>query len=129
MPGLDAEDAKLLTLARAAQQRAYAPHTGLAEGAAVRDTDGRTYAAATLEHADHRLSVSAARNAIAAAASSGARSFEALAVVTPRDSVDVDDVAVVAEFGHGIAVFVADLDGTLLRQFAVGEALGAPDVA
>jgi Cytidine and deoxycytidylate deaminase zinc-binding region len=129
MPALDPEDAKLITLARAAQQRAYAPHTGLAEGAAVRDADGRTYAAATVEHADRRLTVSAVRNAIATAASSGARAFEAVAVVTPLDMVYADDMAVVGEFGHGIAVFVADLGGTLLRQFAVGEALGAPDVA
>ena len=42
MPELDPEDAKIVTLARAARSRAHAPHTGVAEGAAVRDTDGRT---------------------------------------------------------------------------------------
>jgi len=41
---LPAEDAKLVTLARGARGRAAA-----AEGAAVRDEDGRTYAAATVE--------------------------------------------------------------------------------
>ena len=40
---LSAEDAKLVTLARATRAR-----TGAAEGAAVRDQDGRTYAAATV---------------------------------------------------------------------------------
>ncbi|MBA2308927.1 MAG: cytidine deaminase, partial [Pseudonocardiales bacterium] len=35
---LDPEDAKLVVLARAARSR-----TGASEGAAVRDTDGRTY--------------------------------------------------------------------------------------
>ena len=40
---LDPEDAKIVTLARSARAR-----TGAAEGAAVRDTDGRTYAAATV---------------------------------------------------------------------------------
>ncbi len=40
---LDAEDAKLVTLARAARAR-----IGAAEGAAVRDGDGRTYAGATV---------------------------------------------------------------------------------
>ena len=40
---LSAEDAKLVTLARATRAR-----TGAAEGAAVRDLDGRTYAAATV---------------------------------------------------------------------------------
>jgi hypothetical protein len=40
---LDAEDAKIVTLARSAQAR-----TGAQEGAAVRDTDGRTYTGATV---------------------------------------------------------------------------------
>ena len=40
---LPAEDAKLVTLARATRARARA-----AEGAAVRDLDGRTYAAASV---------------------------------------------------------------------------------
>ena len=39
MTDLPAEDAKLVTLARATRAR-----TGAAEGAAVRDSDGRTYA-------------------------------------------------------------------------------------
>ncbi len=40
---LSPEDAKLVTLARASRAR-----TGAAEGAAVRDLDGRTYAASTV---------------------------------------------------------------------------------
>ena len=43
MAELTAEDAKLVTLARAARAR-----VGAVEGAAVRDGDGRTYAAATV---------------------------------------------------------------------------------
>ena len=44
MTELAAEDQKLVTLARATRAR-----TGAAEGAAVRDPDGRTYAAATVD--------------------------------------------------------------------------------
>ena len=43
MPDLHPEDAKLVTLARSARAR-----TRAAQGAAVRDTDGRTYVAATV---------------------------------------------------------------------------------
>ena len=43
MEGLGAEDQKIITLARSARAR-----TGAAEGAAVRDETGRTYAAATV---------------------------------------------------------------------------------
>ena len=44
MSTLDPEDAKLVTLARSARARA-----GTAQGAAVRDGDGRTYVAASVE--------------------------------------------------------------------------------
>jgi cytidine deaminase len=108
----DPEDAKILTLARAARTRAHTPHTGLAEGAAVRDTDGRTYAAATVENADPGLTTSALRAAVAAAASSGARSFEAAAVVTEGLISDAD-LAVLREFGPGVPLLVAGPDGSL----------------
>lgn len=109
---LSAEDAKLVTLARSARLRAYAPHTGHAEGAAVRDGDGRTYAAATVEHADPRLTTTALRGAVAAAASSGVRTFEAAAVVGEREPA-ADDLALLAEFGTGLPVLLAGPDGAL----------------
>ena len=112
MPELDPEDHKIVTLARGARQRAHAPHTGLAEGAAVRDTDGRTYSAATVENADPGLTTSALRGAVAAAASSGARSFEAAAVVGGL-LVSQADVAVLREFGVGVPLLLADHEGSV----------------
>jgi cytidine deaminase len=106
------EDAKILTLAKAARTRAHTPHTGISEGAAVRDTDGRTYAAATVENSDPGLTTSALRAAIVAAASSGARSFEAAAVVT-EGLVSDADLAVLREFGPGVPLLVAAPDGSL----------------
>ena len=53
-PDLHPEDAKLVTLARSARGR-----TGAPEGAAVRDTDGRTYVAATVDLPSLRLSAPA----------------------------------------------------------------------
>ena len=47
----EAEDAKLVTLARATRSR-----TGAAQGAAVRDLDGRTYAAASVALPSLKLS-------------------------------------------------------------------------
>jgi len=101
---LDAEDAKLVTLARAARAR-----TGAAEGAAVRDDMGRTYAAATV--ALPSLSLSALQAAVAAAVSSGAQRLEAVAVVTDGD-VDADSRAVAADLGVD-APIVADADGNV----------------
>ncbi|MGB9375990.1 MAG: cytidine deaminase [Mycobacteriales bacterium] len=113
MAELDPEDAKIVTLARAARQRAYAPHTGVSEGAAVRDTEGRTYAAATVEVAEPVLTTSALRAAVVAAAASGARTFEAAALVTDADTADPRDIAVLREFGTGIPVLLATGDGTV----------------
>jgi hypothetical protein len=76
---LDPEDAKLVTLARSARPRGVAV-TLPQEGAAVRDETGRTYVAATVEKGP--LSLPALHLAVASALASGARSFEAAAVVT-----------------------------------------------
>jgi len=114
---MNPEDAKIVTLARGARLRAHVPHTGCAEGAAVRDTDGRTYAAATVENADPTLSTSALRAAVAAGASSGVRSFEAAALVTDG-LVSSADLAVLREFGVGVPVHVAGSDGVVREVLA-----------
>jgi hypothetical protein len=72
---VDAEDEKLVTLARSARAR-----TGAAEGAAVRDDIGRTYVAATVSLPG--LELTALQAAVAAAASSGVTTLEAAVVVT-----------------------------------------------
>ena len=102
------EDAKLVTLARGARLRAYAPYTSVVAGAAVRDVDGRTYAGATVEVPG--LTTSALRAAVVAAASSGARAFEAAAVVGEASE---DDLAVLREFGAGVPVLLASPDGVV----------------
>jgi cytidine deaminase len=106
------EDAKLVVLARSARGRGHAPRSGALEGAAVRDVDGRTYAAATVEISDGTLTTSALRGAVVAAVSSGARAFEAAAVVT--DGLpSAADLAVLREFGVGVPVMLADPGGAV----------------
>ncbi|MEV7395913.1 cytidine deaminase [Aeromicrobium sp. NPDC092404] len=101
---LSPEDAKLVTLARASRAR-----TGAAEGAAVRDLDGRTYAASTV--ALESLRVAALDLAVAMAVSSGAKGLEGAAVVTESASVETTAVRDLA--GDGVSVFVADASGTV----------------
>lgn len=104
------EDAKILTLARSARAR-----TRAAEGAAVRDLDGRTYAAATVDLPS--LRVSAVGVAVAMAVSSGARGLEAVALVTEADAVAPDDLAAVRELaGEGVPVLLADARGTVRER-------------
>jgi hypothetical protein len=98
-----AEDAKLLTLARAARARA-----GAAEGAAVRDDMGRTYAAATVALPSLRLS--AVQAAVALAVSSGSDRLEAAAVVGDAEELGDADRSVLADVAVG-AVILAGADG------------------
>ncbi len=104
---LSAEDAKLVTLARGARGRA-----GAIQGAAVRDADGRTYAAATV--ALPSLQLTALQAAVAIAVASGADGLEAVVVV---GGSDVDDASLAAATDLGAALLVTtDAAGVVLRQ-------------
>ena len=106
MDELGEEDQKIVVLARSARARA-----GAAEGAAVRDETGRTYAAATV--ALPSLQLSALRLAVAMAVSSGATGLEAAALVSEAGAVDPADLAAVADLGPQAPVFHAGPDGAL----------------
>ncbi|MGH3778612.1 MAG: cytidine deaminase [Pseudonocardiaceae bacterium] len=103
---LDPEDAKIVTLARSAQAR-----TGADEGAAVRDTDGRTYTGCTVSLPS--LALTALQAAVVAAVASGATGLEAAAVVSGSGSVDAASLAAVRELGPRAAVLLADRRGAL----------------
>ena len=101
---LDTEDLKLVTLARAARAR-----IGAIEGAAVRDEDGRTYAAATV--ALPSLSLTALQAAVAAAVAAGVSTLEAAAVVTEASTVDVGGYSAVRDLSASAPVHAATPDG------------------
>nr|WP_294690459.1 cytidine deaminase [uncultured Friedmanniella sp.] len=115
-PGLqdpsDPEDVKILTLARAALARTQAR-----QGACVRDTDGRTYAAASVELPHLRLSAVAV--AVAMAASSGAEGLEAVAVCSAEDP-SAEDLAVAGDLpGDGVVLWHVDPRGQLRAKVDV----------
>lgn len=100
---MDAEDNKLVVLARATKAR-----TGAAQGAALRDSDGRTYAGATV--ALPSLRVSALGVCIAMAVASGSKGAEA-AVVLGEGEPDLDALR---DFGGaGVPVHLGTSAGTI----------------
>jgi hypothetical protein len=104
MAELTPEDQKLVTLARATMAR-----TRAAEGAAVRDLDGRTYAAAavTLDH----LTLSALDVCVAMAFSSGSAGLES---AVRLGGVGEPELGAVREFGgSGVVVHLGDSRGEI----------------
>ena len=105
---LSAEDAKLVTLARSARAR-----TAAAEGAALRDDIGRTYAAGSVDLRSLRLT--ALQAAVAAALSSGSTAVEAVCVVSAAERLAEGDREVVDDLGVA-NVLLAAPDGTLRAE-------------
>ena len=108
----DPEDLKIITLARAARARTQA-----AAGAAVRDTDGRTYAATSV--ALPSLQLSAVQVAVAMAVSSGAPGLEAVALVGPDELAQTDRSAIADLGGSAIVVWLADGSGAVRDRVAL----------
>ncbi|WP_020666207.1 hypothetical protein [Amycolatopsis nigrescens] len=106
MPELDPEDEKIVILARSARARTQAK-----EGAAVRDTDGRTYAASTVDQPSFQLT--AMQAAIAAALSSGAEGIEAAAVVSAEPLFGEASVHAVRDLAENAPIYRADPSGTV----------------
>lgn len=104
MSELSAEDQKLMTLARATMAR-----TGAPEGAAVRDLDGRTYAAASVSLPSLRLA--ALEVCVAMAVSSGARGLEAAVRLGDEPGPDLRAVSELG--GPDVVVHLGDARGRL----------------
>lgn len=94
---ISAEDKKLYTLARATRAR-----TSAAQGAAGRDLDGRTYAAATVDLAS--LQVSAIGAVIAMAVAGGATGLESVVVLGGDTLTEADQQAVRDFAGAGVPI-------------------------
>jgi hypothetical protein len=102
----DPEDLKLITLARAAMVRTEGD-----QGACVRDTDGRAYAAASV-HLEH-LKLSAISVAVAMAVSSGAPGVEGAAVVG-EEAPSTTDLEIIRDLSADeVTVWWADRSGTV----------------
>ncbi len=101
---------ELVSLAREEREKAYAPYSGFAVGAALRAKSGHIYGGCNVENASYGLSMCAERVAVFRAVCAGEREFEALAVISETLATPCGACRqVLAEFGLDIQVMVADL--------------------
>ena len=115
---------RLFEAARSARQRAHAPYSGFAVGAAVLTSDGEVHTGCNVENASYGLSVCAERHAVAAAVTAGDPSISALLVMTDSAPPVAPCGAcrqVLAEFGD-FPVLLAD-PGGIRSETSVGDLL------
>ena len=81
------DNEKLMTKAKEAALKAYAPYSNFHVGAAVLADDGAVYTGVNVENRSYGLTICAERNAIAHAVSRGMKAIKAVAIYSP-DSED-----------------------------------------
>jgi cytidine deaminase len=104
----------LIRAARAARERAYAPYSDFAVGAALLTATGKVFAGCNVENASYGLSICAERTAIVSAVAAGHRDFLAIAVVTPtagRASPCGACRQMLVEFNPAMQVILTNLKG------------------
>lgn len=119
-------DLDLAALARQARERAYAPYSGFAVGAALLGRSGQVFTGCNVENAAYPLCTCAERTAVTKAVSEGEREFEAIAVVTAIGATPCGACRqILREFGGpagDLRVIVADTSGHV-RTFTIAELL------
>jgi len=122
-PGIE-ERQLLIETARQARRWAYAPYSQYAVGAALLTASGRVYDGVNIENAAYPTGICAERVAVFKAVSEGEREFVAIAVVTSNAGSPCGSCRqVLAEFGTGTIVYLADEEGNLHVETTVADLL------
>ena len=118
---LSPEQEELLSAARDARLRAYAPYSEFAVGAALDVGDGHVFFGSNVENASYGLTICAERSAVCAAISGGFREFEAIAIAGPDDALTSPCGAcrqVLAEFNPQMTVIFTTPQGAVAMPLA-----------
>jgi len=114
---------ELISKALAARERAYAPYSGFAVGAALLTSSGKIYEGCNIENVSHSLAICAERVALFRAVAAGERQFSRIAIVSEGGAMPCGACRqVLAEFSGGLEVIVADTEGAW-RLFTLEELL------
>ncbi len=111
------EKHSLIEAAIQARRLAYAPYSKYPVGAALLTASGKIYSGVNIENAAYPVTICAERVAVFKAVSEGEKQFKAIAVVTENGGTPCGSCRqVIAEFGLGTLILVANARGELLRE-------------
>ena len=122
------DDEVLVAKAWHARERAYAPYSQFAVGAALLSADGRVFTGCNVENLSYGLTICAERVALASAIAAGARKFTRIAVVADT-KVPISPCGacrqVLAEFAPDLLVISANFHGKT-AEWRLSELLPRP---
>jgi cytidine deaminase len=110
--------AELIEIARQARDRAYAPYSNFAVGAALLGADGRVFTGCNVENLSYGLTICAERSALFSAVAQDCRNFQMITVVADTDEAISPCGAcrqVLAEFCPDLKIITATLSGKLFQ--------------
>lgn len=115
----------LIEQAKQVRERAYAPYSHFAVGAALLTRSGRVFTGANVENASYGLTVCAERVAVFNAVTAGEREFAAIVIASSNGASPCGACRqVLAEFGLDMLVISVDMNDCV-RQWRLEELLPA----
>lgn len=115
---------KLIEVAIKSKESSYSPYSKFRVGAALLTKDGRIFSGCNIENASFGATICAERTAMVKALSEGARSFEAIAIVSDKEGYTFPCGICrqfLSEFGLELKVVLPSESGT--KIMTLGELL------
>lgn len=107
---------QVVAVAKTFRERAYAPYSGFAVGAAIQTETGEIFGGTNVENASYGLAICAERSAAVGAVAAGHRTFRAIAIVGPEMTTTVPCGACrqfLNEFNPQLVVAYSTADGVV----------------
>ena len=120
----DEQKKRMIISALESREKAYAPYSGYAVGAALLTKNGEIFTGVNIENAAYPTGTCAERVAVFKAVSEGEREFEAIVVASSNGGTPCGSCRqVLSEFGLDTGIIIVDGEGNSVQETTVGEIL------